>query len=154
MPRFEDSIVVNRPIDEVFAYITDFFNAPRVSGSGIVGLRQTSPGPLGVGSIVQGRRVVLGFETRNTFHVTEWNPPRAFAVTTEGRPFRSMDTRLSLESVGGGTRVHELVNFELQLPVKLLWPFMGPVVRRRLHASFARTKAAIEATPPRRAPSS
>jgi hypothetical protein len=154
MARWEDIVLIDRPIDEVFAYITDFFNAPRVSGSGIVGLRQTSPGPLGVGSMAQGRRVVLGFETRNTFHVTEWNPPRTFAVTTEGRPFRSMDTRLTLEPVGNGTKLHELVNFELQLPLKLLWPVMGPVVRRRLHASFARTKAAIEATPPSRAPGS
>lgn len=147
MPHFEDSIVVNRPIDEVWAYITDFFNAPRLSGSGIIGLRQSSPGPLGLGSTLQGRRVVLGFETRNTFKITEWDPPRALSSSAEGRPFRSLVSRLTLESTADGTRLHEVVDFELQLAIKLLWPFLAPIITRRLHASLARSKALIEATP-------
>lgn len=147
MPRFEHSIVINRPPDEVWAYFIDFFNAPRLSGSGIIGLRQTSLGPLGVGSTLQGRRVVLGFETRNTFHVTEWNPPYAFSVTVEGRPFQANTTRLTLEPVADGSYFHELVHFDLQPVFKLLWPFIGPIIRRRLYASFARSKAMIEAKP-------
>lgn len=147
MTHFEGNVVIDRPIDEVWAYITDFFNAPRMSGSGIIGLRQTSPGPLGVGSTLQGRRVVLGFETRNIFHVIEWNPPHAFTATVEGRPFRSNTTRLTLESLADGTRLYELTDFELEPAVKLVWPLMGPIIRRRLHASFAQTKALIEARP-------
>jgi len=146
MPQIEGSILVNRPIDEVWAYLTDWFNAPRMSGSGIIGLRQTSPGEMGVGSTMQGRRVVLGFETLNTFQVTEWDPPHAFAGTTEGRPFRSGITRLTLESAADGTRFHMVSDFELEPAMKLLWPFMGPVVKRRMHASFAHSKALIEAT--------
>jgi ligand-binding SRPBCC domain-containing protein len=145
VPHIDESIVINRPIDEVWAYLTDFFNAPRVSGSGIIGLRQTSPGPLGVGSTLQGRRVVLGFETRNTFQVTEWDPPRAFTGTAEGRPFRSQVSRVTLESTADGTLFHMVSDFELQPMMKLIWPFMGPVVRRRVHAGFAHGKALIEA---------
>jgi ligand-binding SRPBCC domain-containing protein len=147
VPRFDESIVIDRPIEEVWAYVTDLFNAPRVSGAGIIGLRQVSPGALGVGSTLQGRRVVLGFEVRNTFRVTEWDPPHVFTATVEGRPFRSNTTRLDLEPLDDGTRLHELVVFELQPAMKLLWPFMGPIVRRRIHASFTRVKAMIEATP-------
>lgn len=145
MPRFEDSIVINRPAEEVWAYFIDFFNAPRLSGSGIIGLRQSSPGPLRVGATLQGRRVVLGFETRNTFHITEWDPPHAFSVTVEGRPFRSNTTRLTLETVADGTLFHELVDFQLQRGLKLLWPFVGPIITRRIRSSFARSKAMIEA---------
>ncbi|MEO8639798.1 MAG: SRPBCC family protein [Chloroflexota bacterium] len=147
MPHVDESIVINRPIDEVWAYLTDFFNAPRMSGSGIIGLRQTSPGPLGVGSTLQGRRVVLGFETRNDFKVTDWDPPHTFAATTAGRPFRSSATRITLEATADGTLLHMVSEFELQPAMKLLWPFMGRVIRRRLHASFARSKALIEAKP-------
>jgi hypothetical protein len=31
------------------------------------------------------------------------------------------------------------------MPVNLLWPFMGRIIRRRMHAGFTRTKALIEA---------
>lgn len=93
MPKLQESIVINRPPDEVWAYVTDMFNAPRMSGSGLIGLRQTSPRPLSVGSSLQGRRLILGFETRNIFHVTEWDPrvplrrpPRA---GPSGRLFRA-----------------------------------------------------------------
>lgn len=145
--HWEFSGVVDRPIDEVWAYLTDWFNAPRMSGSGNIGMRQTSPGPMGVGSTLQGRRVILGFETRNNYQVTEWDPPHALAMTMEGRPFRSFVGRVTLESTADGTRAAVLAEFELQLTMKLLYPFVGPFLRRRWHAGFAHTKAVIEATP-------
>jgi len=147
VPHIDERIVIDRPIEEVWAYLTDFFNAPRVSGSGIIGLRQTSPGPIGVGSTLQGRRVVLGFETRNTFKVTEWDPPHTLATTAEGRPFRSLVSRITLESSADGTRLVMVSDFELQLAMKLLWPLVGPMIMRRLHASYAQAKAMIEAAP-------
>jgi len=147
MPKLQENIVISRPIDEVWAYLTDFFNAPRMSGSGIIGLRQTSPGPLGVGSTLQGRRLILGFETRNIFQVTEWDPPHALATTAEGRPFRSLVSRLTLEATAEGTRLAMSSEFELHPAMKVLWPFMGPFVRRRMHASYAHSKALIEGKP-------
>jgi hypothetical protein len=53
--RFEDSVMINRPLDEVRASWTDFFNAPRMRGSNMLGLRQTSPRPLGVGATGRAR---------------------------------------------------------------------------------------------------
>jgi hypothetical protein len=143
----DGSIVINRPIDEVWAYFTDWFNTPRVGGAGIIGLRQTSSGPLGVGATLQGRRVVLGFETRNNYLCTEWDPPHAFAATIKGRPFRSAAARVTLEARADGTHLAVSTDFELQPTMKLLWPFAGPFMRRRWHAGFARGKALIEAKP-------
>jgi len=147
VPHIEDSIVIDRPIEEVWAYLTDWFKAPRISGSGIIGLRQTSPGPLAVGSTLQGRRVILGFETRNTFVVTEWDPPRVMTSTAKGRPFRSLVSRVTLEPTATGTRLASVTDFELQPAMKLIWPIMEPFVRRRLRASGALAKALIEGKP-------
>ena len=147
MPRIDESIVIDRPPDEVWAFITDFFNAPRVSGSGIIGLRQVSPGPLGIGSTLQGRRVIIGFEAKNTFHVTEWDPPHTFAADVTGRPFQSSVSRLVLEPNAEGTLFRMVAEFELQRAMRLIWPFMGPIVRRRVHASVALAKTLIEGKP-------
>jgi carbon monoxide dehydrogenase subunit G len=67
--RTHESIAINRPPDEVWAFLTDFFNSPRVRPGALV-LRRTSPGPLGSGSVLQGRMTILGFETRFTMTVT------------------------------------------------------------------------------------
>jgi hypothetical protein len=47
--RFENSDMIDRRLDER-AYRTDFLNEPRMPGSNMLGLRQTSPRPLGVGA--------------------------------------------------------------------------------------------------------
>jgi ligand-binding SRPBCC domain-containing protein len=147
LPHLEENVVVDRPIDEVWAYLTDWFNTPRMSGSGIIGLRQTSPGPIGIGSTLQGRRAVLGFESRNTWTVTKWDPPHAFAAAMEGKPFRSGTSRVSLEPTADGTRVRVVADFELRPAMRLLWPVVGPFISRRWRAGFARTKQSIEAAP-------
>lgn len=88
IPHFDESIVINRPVDEVVAFATDWFNAPR-DGS-VLAFRQTKPGPPGVGTTFEGRRVILGFETRFKTRLTEWDPPHTVAATSEGGPFRSL----------------------------------------------------------------
>lgn len=52
-----------------------------------------------------------------------------------------------LEAIADGTRMVVLADLELQPAMKLLWPFIGPFVRRRWRASFAHGKALIEAKP-------
>jgi len=147
MPSFEDTIVINRPIDEVWAFLTDFFNTPRMGGYSALKLRQTSPGPMGVGSTLQGRNVILGFETRLNHTVTEWDPPHAFADTMKGRPFRSLSQRIVLKSSEGGTRLVVSTDFELRTALKLLWPLFRPFVIRKMRAGLQQMKRVMESGP-------
>jgi hypothetical protein len=61
-PHFHESVVIDRPVDEVVAFASDWFNGPR-DGS-VLAFRQTSAGASGVGTTLEGRMVILGFETR------------------------------------------------------------------------------------------
>lgn len=132
-----NSVVVDRPIDEVWAAVIDFFNAPRIGRrEGVLAIRQTSSGPLGVGSTLSERRVILGFETKLAARVTEWDPPHAVASTMEGRPFRSFVSRFTLAAGPDGTTVVSTIEMELRPALKLLWPIVGPFVRRRRRAAF------------------
>ena len=147
MPHFEDTVVIDRPIDEVWAYLTDWFNTPRMGGYAALGLRQTSPGPTGVGSTLQSRNVIVGFETRLNQTVTEWAPPHTFAVTIEGRPFRSLSQRGTLEAVGDGSRLVLSTEFELRPALRLLWPFLGPFARRKMRTGVQGVKRLLESKP-------
>jgi ligand-binding SRPBCC domain-containing protein len=147
LPHFEHIVEIDRPIDEVWAYVTDWFNTPRMGGYAALGLRQTSPGPLGVGTTLQGRNVILGFETRLNHTVTEYDPPFVFADTMEGRPFRSLSQRGTLEAIGDGTRVTVTTDFELRLALRVLWPILRPFVKRKMSVGVQGLKRLVEAEP-------
>jgi hypothetical protein len=140
-------VTINRPIEEVWAFWLDFFNAPRIRG-GMVGLRQTSPGPLAIGSTMHGRMIIFGFETKLSYTITDFDPPRGAAYTVTGRPFRSVLQRITMEATADGTHVVRSTELELRPAFRLLlWPFI-PFVRRQRHASFQNLKRLLEAQPP------
>lgn len=152
--RFEDTVMINRPPEEIWAFYTDWFNAPRIRGGDMLGLRQASPGPTGIGSVLQGRRVILGFEARIHFLVTEWDPPRTMATSISGRVLRSGSSRTTLEAVGDGTRLSSSLQLELRRAWMVLLPFVGPVMRRSRRRSWESLKGLLESTPPETKPRS
>jgi hypothetical protein len=58
--RFENNDIIDRRLDEARAYWTDFLHAPRMPGSNMLGLRQTSPRPLGVGATRRAHQSAFG----------------------------------------------------------------------------------------------
>jgi len=140
----EESIVINRPPEEVWAFMTDWFNSPRLR-PGFLGWRQTSPGPLGVGSMMQGRMVALGFETRVNARFVEWDPPHSWVITITGRPFRTLIDRVTLETIGDATRIVRSSEFEPHPALKLLlWPLYPTLFRRQQRAVFENAKRLLE----------
>jgi carbon monoxide dehydrogenase subunit G len=144
--RTHESIAIDRPPDEVWAFLTDFFNSPRVRPGALV-LRRTSPGPLGMGSVLQGRMMILGFETRFAMTVTEWDPPRSAVVTLAARPGRGV-IRTTLERTPEGTTVDRTTDFQLHPAFILMSPLLGFILGRQDRAASRNWKRLIEATPP------
>lgn len=149
MPRWVDVVLIDRPIDEVWTFLTDWFNTPRMGGYSALGLRTTSPGPLGVGSTLQGRNVILGFETRFNHRITEWDPPHTYGDAIEARPFRSMLQSGTLETTATGTKLVITTEFELRPALKLIWPLVRPFARRKMVAGLPKMKKVMEAAGPR-----
>jgi hypothetical protein len=126
--------------------VSDFFNSPRVRPGALM-LRQTSPDPLGVGSIIQGRQMILGFETRLTMTVTEFDPPRRARVTLAARGLHgAIDTRL--EPSADGTKLDRITDLEFHPALRLISPLLGLVFRRQDRATSRNWKRLIEATSP------
>jgi hypothetical protein len=145
--HFKDTVMIDRTPEEVWAFYTDWFNAPRIRGGDMLGLRQTSSGPMGIGSTLRGQRVLLGFEARIQFLITEWDPPRTMASSISGRALRSGSSRTTLEAVGDGTRFSGWLELELRTVWKLLLPIVGPVMKRSRRTSYASLKRLIESAP-------
>jgi class 3 adenylate cyclase len=146
MPRLIETIIVDRPIDEVWTFLNDIFNPPRLRGSAL-GARQTSPGPMRAGTTFVMNAMILGFETRLEGAITDWDPPRLAAGSLAGRPFRAFVLREELESTAQGTRVVRSVDMELRPAFKLVWPFVAPLIRRSYRRANRNIKTLIEASP-------
>src|SRR5258708_1105458 len=88
MINVEASIIVSRPIEEVFAYVSDFRNAAQWQ-AGVVDVRQMPEGPVGKGTQIIFVRTFLGRKLEGTSEVVEYESPtkHTFQSTSGPLPF-------------------------------------------------------------------
>jgi carbon monoxide dehydrogenase subunit G len=140
------NVTVNRPVEEVWEFISNFENTTRWS-RGVLEARQTSGGPLGVGSTL--RTVVKAFGRRRTadYLVTEYEPNRAFAFEVTSGPMTSR-ARFLVEPAGAGTRLTASGEAEATGPYKLLAPILVRTLKRHSQDDLANVKRILEASLP------
>lgn len=72
--RFEATVVINRPIEEVFAFLANGENDPKFSPR-VLEIRQTTDGPPGVGTVYASTVKDAGMKTQREFELTEFVAP-------------------------------------------------------------------------------
>ncbi len=119
--RLDETIVVERPLHEVFAYIAEFSRIEEWDPAVARGLRLTE-GPLGVGS--QFRiDMRAGFSLRYT--VVEWEQNRHLLMTVDSKPFTARE-EIFFSRTAAGTRVRYVATFEFVAPLaRVLKTFPG-----------------------------
>jgi carbon monoxide dehydrogenase subunit G len=114
------SVLIQRPIEEVFAVMTNVENTGKWF-PGDVEEWWTSPPPHGVGS-TRRARVKMGFmTTENDAVATVYEPPHRAVMkgTSSNAPF---EADLQFEAVEGGTRVDSRIEMTFRGPVRLIGP--------------------------------
>jgi hypothetical protein len=144
--HLESTVTIRRPVDDVFAFMIDLFNSPRVRGI-TLGARKVSPGPIGLGTVVDNRTAILGFETQLRFTVIEWDPPHAIVASLSGPLLRSGSVTTELSATSEGTRRVSRFDLELSAGGILLWPLLGSLLRRDQAGNDRRLKELLEASP-------
>jgi uncharacterized protein YndB with AHSA1/START domain len=143
----KNSIVIDRPIDEVFAYVSNVENMPRwVSGVRKARLlsKKLKAGARFSAEYTEGLR-----NDRIEFQIVEFDPPRRFVAKSERGPF-SFPFRGTFEfrPVDRGTEVTTDIDTGGEsLANRLADLLLGPVVRRglqhRLQAELQALKAGL-----------
>jgi uncharacterized protein YndB with AHSA1/START domain len=72
--RFEGTVVIDRPIDAVFAFLADGENDPKFSPR-VLEIRKTTEGPPGVGTVYESTVKDAGMKTHRKFELTEFEAP-------------------------------------------------------------------------------
>jgi uncharacterized protein YndB with AHSA1/START domain len=144
MASFENTVIIRRPVEEVFAFLADFENVPKWNDA-IVETTKTSPGPVGVGTTYrQTRSVPTRSEER--FEVTAFEPPRRLEVQGQIGPFRARISYL-LEPTGGGTRLRNAVDLGSSGPLTLVAPLVTSRVKHAVAANLGTLEQLLSTRP-------
>jgi uncharacterized protein YndB with AHSA1/START domain len=141
--REELSVVINRPIEEVFAFATEPENEPLWQSTSLE-TEQTSEGSVGVGTTFRNTSKFLGRRIDSTYEVTENEPPRRQCLRITSGPIPGSGCYL-FEPAEGGTRFTQTFEAEIGGFFKLAEPLVGRAIRRQMDADMATLKDLLEA---------
>jgi uncharacterized membrane protein len=140
MPSANNEIVIDRPRDEVFAFLADPENDPQWR-TGVVDLKHVSGSGVGA-RYAQGVKGPRGRRIPADIEITELIPGELIAFQTITGPVRPRG-RYLLFSAEAGTRVR----FELDADVRGVKRLMAPMVQRTMDSEvgqLGRLKQVIE----------
>ncbi len=142
MVQFENSITIERPVEEVFAYVADVANDPAWHTDVVKG-RKVSDGPIGIGSRLQIRIKPFMGVSEGIEEVVGYEPNRLYQVRAEMGPMRPTLT-CRFEPVDGRTRLSRRVEIQTSGPLSLLMTLMRPMMARRNAGFVANLKRVLE----------
>src|SRR6266498_2514973 len=142
MPRVELSTVIDRPPNEVFAYLTGF-NLAAEWQAGV--LASTSPnGQVTVGSTIREIRSMFGTKQEFLGVVTAYDPvQRTYTGRTTSGPFPAQ-AQWTVAPAAGGSRVSVIEQGWPRGPMKLMDPLISVMFRKALGASLINLKRVLE----------
>jgi uncharacterized membrane protein len=100
MIEFEHSISIERPISEVFAFLSDFENFSKWNYY-VLRVRKISEGPVGAGTTYHQTRKT----DEQVFHITEFESNLKVAVKTLPESSLQFERRFTLQAEGSTTHV-------------------------------------------------
>src|SRR5215204_832086 len=114
MLEFENTIRIDRPVDEVFAFLSDFKNIPKWNYY-VLEERQLSDNPIGVGTAYHQVRKT----DEQDFRIIEFEPNHRVAVKTLPQSSPSFERRFTLYEEGNKTRVRDQWKLDTGRPALL-----------------------------------
>jgi uncharacterized membrane protein len=136
--RIEESVQINRPLEEVYEYVANPENLPEWTGTAIETHKDT-PGPLLEGSTFTSVAKFLGRRVESPFEVTAHEHPRRHSHKSTGGPLPTEWT-LTFEEVAGGTRYTQVAEGEPGGFFGLVGPLLERVGRRQLRTDLENLK--------------
>jgi uncharacterized membrane protein len=143
MPKINLSIVINRPVEQVFAFMSNFENNLKWQST-LVEVNKTSEGSMGVGTTYQAVTTILGRRINTEQEITEYEPNKRIARKTKSGPF-PFEVIVEFERTEGGTRVNAAMDGEPRGFFKLADSLLERAIKRQFDSDLANLKDMMEA---------
>lgn len=144
MVKFEISTHINRPIAEVFKYMSDPTKLPEWNA--VVEEATPSEIPVKVGTKIQTRARFLGRKIESPAVVTEHDLNKRY-TTKSDKPF-ALTIINTFETEGGGTKVVAIFDGEPGGFFKVGEPILARIAKKQFQAQLETAKELLEAQVP------
>ncbi len=128
MAHYNASVDTPRPLDEMFAYLSDF-SSTQEWDPGVIEAERLGDASVRKGTEFRLLASFLGRKLPLTYRVVEYDPPNAVTFRGESSTIVSLD-RITFEPSGGGTRITYDADLALKGPFKLADPLLGVAFKR------------------------
>jgi uncharacterized protein YndB with AHSA1/START domain len=146
MGRFEATTVIDRPIEDVFAFLADGENDPKFSPR-VQEIRKTTDGPPGQGTRFESTVKDAGMTTKREFELTEFVAPTKIRWAERSKnAVTATEGGYDLVSEGNQTRVTIFNELEGHGFGKLVVGFATSSARKGADDFAAAIKQAVEAS--------
>jgi uncharacterized protein YndB with AHSA1/START domain len=143
---FKATVVIDRPIEDVFAFLADGENDPKFSPR-VLEMAKTTPGPPAVGTRYASTVKDAGVKTKREFEYTEFVPPTRIRWAERSKnPVTATEGGYDLAPEGTGTRVTIFNVLEGHGFGKLIAPLALRSARKGADDFGQAIKAAVEAS--------
>jgi len=141
MAKTEASIVVDRPVETVWKFISDVSNAAKYEPN-LIEAKQTSPGPAGVGSTFQSKRSKTPHIV--SLRAAEYEPNKKLTLEFTNTPLSGSTESLSLENLDGKARLTLTVEPKLSGFYRIIGPFITSSFNRQSETILSNIKRILE----------
>ena len=148
MREVETTIVIERPVHLVFAYVTAPENWPTWSST-VIAVNVREPGPLHEDATFTVVAKLLGRQFDSEEVVTDFQPGELFAYTTKSGSMPGSWT-WRFEDVPEGTRLVQTAVADEERAgrfFRISWPVVERIFRRQMAAELATLKDILEGQP-------
>jgi carbon monoxide dehydrogenase subunit G len=127
----ERSIEVSAPAAQLFDYLASIDNVGEWQ-SGVRSVRQTSDGPVGVGTTAVIERQLAGQHIKAPLRITAYEPPRRLALTSEASGV-TLDAELEVAEVDGG---RARLTYRIEINASGFMRFIEPMIASTAEADL------------------
>ena len=143
MAIVKESVIIKRPAEQVYNFVTDLKNLPRWEPA-ILEVEQTSAGEMGVGTTYRGINKMMGMKMKWTATVSECEPNKKWGETIISGSSR-IDEHLDFDAVDGSTRFTLAYDMKAGGILKLLSPMITSTMRKQVKDNLGNLKRILEA---------
>jgi uncharacterized protein YndB with AHSA1/START domain len=145
--RFETTVVIDRPVEEVFAFLADGENDKKFSPR-VLEMEKATDGPPGLGTVYKSTVKDAGMKTKREFELTEFVAPTRIRWAERSKNIvTALEGGYDLERIGEGqTRLTVYNVLEGHGFGKLIAPLALSAARKGADEFGRSIKAAVESS--------
>ncbi len=146
MINVEKSIIIHRPVEEVFTYVSDLTHSAEWQ-TGLLEVRKTTDSPLGVGTRYRFVRIFMGRKMEASNEIVEFVPNAKVAFRTISGPI-PLEASYHFEPIGRDTQLTSKIEMQPKGFVSLAEPLIAASLKREMGANFGGLRELLESRVP------